>query len=252
MSLESNRAFYEKQWRGSWKARFMYDPNSKRDIARYVLRKAGFQDGRRSVVDIGFGFGLILFDMERSDQISGVEVAKSAIMFAEKEAPRRGFERARFYQYAGEGPLPLPDEGYDLVICSHVLEHVPDDRLLLNEIRRLLRPDGLALLIIPINEGDFRDPRHERAYTPEGFLSVAREAELSPLVTYEGDRFWNLFGWFFERDFHNRIPVLGFLGSSAVNVFASSIPFGVVKWIEENLLRGLRPRQFAACVKKQH
>jgi SAM-dependent methyltransferase len=48
--------------------------------------------------------------------------------------------------------LDLADGSLDLVICSHVLEHV-DDRAALREIRRVLRPGGEAILMIPIAEG---------------------------------------------------------------------------------------------------
>jgi SAM-dependent methyltransferase len=49
-----------------------------------------------------------------------------------------------------------PDEAFDAVICSHVLEHVPDDRTALAEIRRVLRPGGWAILNTPI-VGDTTD-----------------------------------------------------------------------------------------------
>jgi SAM-dependent methyltransferase len=57
--------------------------------------------------------------------------------------------------------IPYPDASFDLVICSHVLEHVPDDRAGIAEIARVVRPDGLALVIVPIKTDrtvEFRDP----------------------------------------------------------------------------------------------
>jgi SAM-dependent methyltransferase len=38
---------------------------------------------------------------------------------------------------------------FDAVICNHVLEHVPDDRTALREIRRVLAPGGWGLLLVP-------------------------------------------------------------------------------------------------------
>jgi SAM-dependent methyltransferase len=48
--------------------------------------------------------------------------------------------------------LPYPAERFDVVLCSHVLEHVGDDRLALAEIRRVLVPGGRAVLMSPIDE----------------------------------------------------------------------------------------------------
>jgi SAM-dependent methyltransferase len=47
--------------------------------------------------------------------------------------------------------IDFPDEHFDLIICSHVLEHVPDDRLAIKELFRVLRPKGTAILQVPIS-----------------------------------------------------------------------------------------------------
>jgi SAM-dependent methyltransferase len=46
--------------------------------------------------------------------------------------------------------LPFEDARYDLVFASHVLEHVPDDRKAIAEIRRILKPGGIAVLPVPV------------------------------------------------------------------------------------------------------
>ncbi len=46
--------------------------------------------------------------------------------------------------------LPFKDATYDFIFASHVLEHVPDDRKAIQEIRRILKPGGLAILPVPI------------------------------------------------------------------------------------------------------
>ncbi len=46
--------------------------------------------------------------------------------------------------------LPFNDQSYDFVFASHVLEHIPDDEKALSEIRRILKPNGIAILPVPI------------------------------------------------------------------------------------------------------
>jgi len=46
--------------------------------------------------------------------------------------------------------LPFDDETYDAVFASHVLEHIPDDQKAISEIRRILKPNGIAILPVPI------------------------------------------------------------------------------------------------------
>ena len=47
--------------------------------------------------------------------------------------------------------IEYPDESFDVIYCSHVLEHVPDDRKAMREFHRVLKRDGWAILLVPIN-----------------------------------------------------------------------------------------------------
>src|SRR3954447_6024156 len=46
--------------------------------------------------------------------------------------------------------VPFPEASFDLVICSHVLEHVRDDVMVLRELGRVVRPSGRVLIQIPV------------------------------------------------------------------------------------------------------
>ncbi|MFC6859109.1 class I SAM-dependent methyltransferase [Zunongwangia atlantica] len=45
--------------------------------------------------------------------------------------------------------LPFKDNEYDFILCNHVLEHIPDDTKAMQEIFRVLKPGGTAVLQIP-------------------------------------------------------------------------------------------------------
>lgn len=70
--------------------------------------------------------------------------------------------------------LPFLDETFDFFICSHVLEHVPDDGLAVRELHRILRSGGCGILMAPVVVG----------------LEQTLE---DPCVTDEAER-WRLFG----------------------------------------------------------
>lgn len=87
----------------------------------------------------------------------------------------------------------IEDESYDYVICSHVLEHVRDDRKAMRELQRILKKDGFGLLLVPIaldmkeideewglseaeNWRRFGQNDHCRRYTKNGFVKRLEEA----------------------------------------------------------------------------
>ncbi|PID90181.1 MAG: SAM-dependent methyltransferase [Bacteroidetes bacterium] len=57
--------------------------------------------------------------------------------------------------------LPFADDSFDLILCNHVLEHIPDDHLAMTELRRVLSPGGTAILLVPLDlqaEQTLEDP----------------------------------------------------------------------------------------------
>ncbi len=249
-AISVNRAFYASQYARAWKIRLQYDPVSKHKLALRGLRRLGAAREVTRVLDIGFGAGLTLFAFGPSCALYGVELAPTAVEDATRRARRRGVGEYGFVTYDGGGAIPFPDGRFDVVICSHVLEHVPDDRFLLSEIRRLLRPGGGALLNVPINDSHYADPHHVRRYTPAGFLGLLKTAGLDVCRAEPADRIWNLFGWFFERRMHRRLGRIGFLLSAVVNLYFAAIPAPLLE-VLDGLLDGVfPPRQFVVAARR--
>jgi SAM-dependent methyltransferase len=70
-------------------------------------------------------------------------------------------ERPRAMVKADITDLPFPDDSFDAILCSHVLEHVVDDRNAMRELYRVLRPGGWAVVLVPIDfsrSETFEDP----------------------------------------------------------------------------------------------
>jgi hypothetical protein len=55
--------------------------------------------------------------------------------------------------------IEMADASFDVILCSHVLEHVHDDRRAMRELFRILRPGGWAMIQVPISsKPTFEDP----------------------------------------------------------------------------------------------
>jgi SAM-dependent methyltransferase len=86
------------------------------------------------------------------------------------------------------------DGVFDLIMCSHVLEHVVDPAADLDAMRARLAPGGMLMVRVPlVNEyawnrfGGFwvqsDVPRHLTLWTPRGFVELARARKLDPVLT---------------------------------------------------------------------
>jgi SAM-dependent methyltransferase len=54
--------------------------------------------------------------------------------------------------------LPVRSGAFDVILCTHVLEHLDDDRRAMRELRRALHPDGVAVVSVPLR---LDRPTHE-------------------------------------------------------------------------------------------
>jgi SAM-dependent methyltransferase len=128
---------------------------------------------RPRILDVGCGTGANLEMLARFGEAEGVDVSADALTFC----LARGLTNVR--QGAAE-KLPYEDGSFDLVTALDVVEHLDDDRAGLSEMRRVLRPDGRALLFVPAFmflwgvQDDIS--HHRRRYTLAGLRRVVREA----------------------------------------------------------------------------
>ncbi len=100
--------------------------------------------------------------------------------------------------------IKYPDESFHVIYCSHVLEHIENDRKAISELFRVLRKNGWAIIMVPVNaDKTFDDPAaldpqsrlrifghkgHVRRYGPD-FADRLREAGFQVKVINVSDLF---------------------------------------------------------------
>lgn len=187
-AVRTNLEYTRKRWTGHLRVlgnllyteRIHYHP---------LFRQLRRGEGRgRTLVEIGFGSGHALRHLTRryGFRTIGFDLSRETVDLYNRDAPA-GSHAALMDPVTSA--IPLDDAAVDAVVCSHVLEHVPDDRGLLAEIRRILRPGGWLFVNVPINEEHLHVPNHVRKYTPMSLESLLNETGFRIVRRESGDNF---------------------------------------------------------------
>lgn len=247
-TLQHNVDLYNDYYnKPDWWFRFRYDTQVKRKTCLYLLRLAGKSLADQRVLEIGFGSGAVLFSFDKSCQVHGLEISKSAIAQAERKAVKLGYRGHDFHLVSGE-TLPYPDGHFDVIIASHVVEHVQDDAQLLREIRRTLKSDGVAIVLIPINE-NYDDPNHLHRYDTPGFLKLLQDCSLTARFQIENELLFHLVEKFYFEEYNRRWKVFGALIAALFNFPTAILPFPAYRMIETVMLAlGWKPRELGCVI----
>lgn len=138
-------------------------------------RELGSRPGRR-VLEIGCGAGGMLRPLARFGEVHGIDVAGDYVRACSER------QLARMVTGSGDA-LPFADHSFDVVALFDVIEHIPDERRTLAEVRRVLKPGGTAFLSVPAYQFLFsqndRVVHHQRRYTAGHITRRLREAGLA-------------------------------------------------------------------------
>lgn len=127
----------------------------------------------RSVVDVGCGTGNLLHELVARtpiERVVGIDYAPAGVRRASRLVPAGEFHAASLYD------LQL-DETFDLVLCTEVLEHVPDPSRAAERLVELCAEGGAILITVPDGASD----------TWKGHLSFWSQAELGEFLGQYGE-----------------------------------------------------------------
>lgn len=84
-------------------------------------------------------------------------------------------------------PWPVKDQEFDVVLCTQVLEHVPNGDLLLAEVARVLKPGGTAIVTVPFIYGEHDRPHDYWRFSIEGGRrAVGRHLQVIEMIPQGG------------------------------------------------------------------
>jgi SAM-dependent methyltransferase len=188
-----NRKVYDSCWSPRWRRAHNYASQSKVKRFRALMRMHGLMDreGLR-VFDQGFGLGLMLFCFRPSCALAGLELSPITVAGVEIEAERRGYCKTDFRVFEPGVICPVEwRQQFDVVISSHVLEHIEDPRPSLIELVNMIKPGGHACIAVPINESPGEDPNHFHLFSRDSFKALLEETGLTLIDLREEDRLWH-------------------------------------------------------------
>lgn len=158
---ESNIKAYSSLYRNDNAAK-SYEVRVKVDVLKRVqLKKKG------EALEIGYGTGDLMHAIAKKYPrltVTGIEVVKEAAELYRKRYPND--KNVSLITTKAEKGLKLRKNSYDIILASHVLEHVENEEYLLKQVYEALKKNGLFILAVP-DWGDFENHLHYRQYSKD-------------------------------------------------------------------------------------
>lgn len=115
-----------------------------------VLKALVLKPGER-VLDVGSGPGLLVAEMAEqvgpTGHVTGVDIAESMVMIARQRCAKEPIRNRTTIIQGNATDLPFPDATFDAAVSTQVYEYVPEVEAALEELHRVLRAGGRALIL---------------------------------------------------------------------------------------------------------
>jgi len=194
----------------------------------------------------------MLFCFDKSSKLAGLELSDQVVDEVSGFGRRKGFSKMDLRVFDERSAISsLWPCHFDVVISSHVLEHISQPELALRDLLTILKHGGLAILVVPINELPGEDLNHFYFFTTESLGDLARSEGLEVERSVECDCLWDMLSPLAYRLQRKGSPFLK-LVSFAINGVTSVLPLLVLEWIDAILLKcGYKPRQVFLVARKR-
>lgn len=191
-----------------------------------------------SVLEVGCGEGSILYWLSKwnfSKNLHGIEISSSGVNIIKT----KNIENLQSIQIFDGYKIPFPDKHFDLIICSHVMEHVEHERTLLREIQRVSKHQ---IFEVPIDFSFYVDKKikhylaygHINIYTPSLFRFLLKSENFDIIK----DKCYLFDDEILRHDYQNN--KLGYFVLKIKHAILSVFPY----------LSGIKPSSYAVLTQK--
>ena len=107
--------------------------------------------------------------------------------------------------YADLRRLPIADESFDVVLCTQVLEHVPEPERVISEAHRILRKGGMAVLTVPFMAAEHEEPHDYLRFTSFGITELLERSGFEAVRVKKQFGFWSAIGEMIYWHYHRKV-----------------------------------------------
>lgn len=147
---------------------------------RTIIRQSFESVGVRPewhVLDVGCGTGGTMKSLGGACRFTGLDASPLAAGMAERLSGAK-------VVVADATRMPFEDGTFDAVVASHILEHIDDDDAAVAEIRRVLKPGGPLVALVPCHQFMYnhhdRALHHVRRYSRRNFIKLLERNGFRP------------------------------------------------------------------------
>lgn len=103
--------------------------------------------------------------------------------------PGKGVDVVADLDKCGETPLPFADNTFDMILASHLFEHLKNPLPFMQELHRISKPGAEAVFMVPFGSSDaaYEDPTHVRPCFLSTFAYFSQPAYWRADYGYRGD-----------------------------------------------------------------
>lgn len=173
--------------------------HDRNEIQATAARIAAALNAGSRVLEIAPGPGLLAIELAKltGGRVTGFDISRSFVQIASDNARKAGVEVD--FEHGDAADLPVPDDQFDFIVCRAAFKNFTRPLVALNEMHRVLKPGGTALIIdlrkdySPRAVGDcfknhgfltaaivkliFRTMLKSRAYTKESMMALVAQSQ---------------------------------------------------------------------------